>query len=177
VRALPSHALRIFDVNLRQNYFSREILRESLKLSDVAKLSHEELPAVAELLGLPAAGDEPSARQLVEKFSLKLVCITRGKHGSLLVTEKESAEHPGFQVTVADTVGAGDAFTACLTHHYLRDCTLAGINEQANRFAAWVASCPGGTPSLAGRELSEVLKLIGQNKSAPANPARADSQI
>jgi fructokinase len=78
---------------------------------------------------------------------VKLVCVTRGNAGSLLVSADDCSEHPGFKVKVADTVGAGDAFTAALVHGYLRGTSLAQINETANRVGAWVASQPGATPA------------------------------
>jgi fructokinase len=89
------------------------------------------------------------------------VCVTRGARGSLLVNAQSSSEHPGFQVRVADTVGAGDAFTACLAHHLARGAPLDAINATANRFAAWVASRAGGTPALGARSLQQELSAVG----------------
>lgn len=160
LRALPENALRIFDVNLRQKFFSAEVLAESCHSANVVKLNHEELPVVAGLLGLTYGNEETCARRLLDRFGLRLICITRGGGGSFLANSSEVSTHPGYKIKVADTVGAGDAFTACLAHHYLRGASLAEINEQANQFAAWVASQPGGTPSLKGRSLQETLKQI-----------------
>ena len=75
-----------------------------------------------------------------------IVCITRGGNGSLLVTHTSYNEHPGFSVKIADTVGAGDAFTAALVHHFLRGAPLSAMNEAANRMGAWLAARPGATP-------------------------------
>jgi fructokinase len=147
LQTAPSSALRIFDVNLRQNFFSAELVEQSLKLAQVVKLNHDELPIVMKLLGMSSDGEEISTRSLLERFGLQLVCVTRGARGSLLLSPSDSSSHNGFQVKVADTVGAGDAFTACLAHHYLRGASLEQINDAANRFAAWVASRPGATPS------------------------------
>ncbi|MGB8730935.1 MAG: PfkB family carbohydrate kinase, partial [Candidatus Sulfotelmatobacter sp.] len=93
-------------------------------------------------------------------YDLKLVCITRGTNGSLLVSANERAEHPGFRVKVADTVGAGDAFTAALVHGYLREAPLDQINETANRVGAWVASQIGGTPAPKSGDLNQSLREI-----------------
>ena len=93
-----------------------------------------------------------------QKYALKLVCVTRGENGSLLVDSDGSSSHPGLRVTVADAVGAGDAFTACLANYHLRGASLDEINENANHFAAWVASERGGTPSLRGRSVEEILR-------------------
>lgn len=148
---------RIFDVNLRQAFYSAKVLSESLKFADIAKLNAEELPRVVELLGIPHHGEQPSAERLRFAYGLKLVCVTRGARGSLLVSESERHEHPGFRVQVADTVGAGDAFTAALVHHFLRGAGLAAMNEAANRIGAWVASCVGATPSSDDVQLRRIL--------------------
>jgi sugar/nucleoside kinase (ribokinase family) len=79
--------------------------------------------------------------------NLKLVCITRGGRGSLLVRSRDSSEHPGFRVRVADTVGSGDAFTAGLVHEYLQGASLGLMNEVANLVGAWVASEVGAMPA------------------------------
>ncbi len=145
--ALRKNAVRVFDVNLRQNFYTTQVLAESMKLATVVKLNHEELPRVMRSFELEDRGEEDSARQLLSSHEVKLVCVTRGNGGSLLVSADERSEHPGFKVKVADTVGAGDAFTAALVHGYLRGTPLAQINETANRVGAWVASQPGATPA------------------------------
>jgi fructokinase len=94
-------------------------------------------------------------------YDLKLICVTRGDGGSLLLSSDESSEHPGFKVKVADTVGAGDAFTAALVHGYLRGASLPEINDTANRVGAWVASQAGGTPSPRAGDLNQTLAEIG----------------
>jgi fructokinase len=153
IRATSPEAVKVFDVNLRQSYYSREVLAESMRLADILKLNDEELPTVMSLDGFDLSqGDElGAARRLIEAYDLKLVCITRGGWGSLLVSgelarDGEVSEHPGFRVRVGDTVGAGDAFTAGLVHEYLRGAALDRMNEVANRVGAWVASEVGATP-------------------------------
>jgi fructokinase len=161
--SVSSRTLRVFDVNLRQSFYSRDVLAESFAQSDIVKLNHEELPIVAGLLGLDFKSEPAAARLLQQKFSLRLVCVTRGAQGSLLVSPHASASHPGLPVKVADTVGAGDAFTACLVHHCLRGAPLEHINEEANRLAAWVATQVGGTPGLQGKAIREVLTPSAKN--------------
>lgn len=146
VSAVRPGALRIFDVNLRQRFFSHEVLSESLRLADVAKLNDHELAVVMRELGLDCNDERHAAEALRRSFDLKLVCVTRGHQGSLLVTENERDEHPGFPVHVVDSVGAGDAFTAALAHHMLAGSALRVTNEAANRLGAWVASQSGATP-------------------------------
>jgi fructokinase len=89
------------------------------------------------------------------------VCITRGPKGSVVVSEGETSEHPGFRVHVADTVGAGDAFTAALVYHYLRGASVSTLNEAANRMGAWVASETGATPPRDEYHLEKVRSAVG----------------
>jgi fructokinase len=138
--------VKVFDVNLRQAFYSRETLVESMTQADIVKLNDEELPKVMNLSGLPHEDELSSAQRLVRDYDLKMVCVTRGGHGSLLVRAKEVSEHAGFKVRVADTVGAGDAFTAGLVHEYLRGASLERCGDIANRAGAWVASQVGGMP-------------------------------
>ena len=158
--ALPSFAIGIFDVNLRQSYFNQEILRDSARHAKILKLNHEEFPRFLDLLQCPLKNSERSditgARWLCSEFGCRMVCITRGAKGSLLVTPESHHEHPGFSVKIADTVGAGDAFTAALVHHALRGSSPATMNAAANRMGAWVASQEGATPSADPEILAEV---------------------
>jgi len=160
LRAVGPQTVRIFDVNLRQAFYSREVVIESLHCSEVVKLNHEELPRVMELLGLPYADVRSAAEQLRKEYELKLVSVTRGPNGSLLVAENGYHEHPGFKVQVKDTVGAGDAFTAGLVYCYLRRTPLAVMNETANRLGAWVASQAGGTPAADDALLSQLRAAV-----------------
>jgi fructokinase len=151
--------VRVCDINLRQHFFTGPVVAESMKLADVVKLNHEELPRVMRLFDKEHRGEQDSARQLLLTYDLKLICVTRGDNGSLLMSCDEVTEHPGFKVKVADTVGAGDAFTAALVHGYLEGRELAEINETANRVGAWVSGQRGGTPAPAG-SMEEVLAAI-----------------
>jgi fructokinase len=102
----------------------------------------------------PSGADEPGAElsgaeKLLSEFpTLQMVAITRGGHGSLLVTRDEWHAHPGLPVKVADTIGAGDAFTAAMTHYLLRGADLPTLNEAGNRWGGWVASQSGAMPAL-----------------------------
>lgn len=146
VKLTKPECLRIFDVNLRQNYFSDEILEASFDLAGVVKMNHEELPRIVKILSLSGSNDIERAKNLREKFDLQTICVTRGGRGSLLVTEKEISETEGVKVEIADTIGAGDAFTAALAHGLLRGWNLHAINEKANRIGAFVASKHGAMP-------------------------------
>ncbi len=155
--AAQSHAkcVRVFDVNLRAPFYSGEVIQESLELATVMKMNDAEVSLVLGLLGLPVSdgfgpdGLRLDALRLLEEFpTLRMVAVTRGGQGSLLVTRAEWHEHPGIAVKVADTIGAGDAFTAALTHYLLRGADLATLNEAGNRWGGWVASQRGAMPAL-----------------------------
>jgi fructokinase len=146
LRETRPESTRVFDVNLRQSFYSAEVISESLKMASIAKFNHDELPIIANLLGIESANNELAARKLLVAYDLELVCITRGGNGSLLVNRVESHEHSGIVVQVADTVGAGDAFTAGLVHGYLQGASLPTMNDLANRMGAWVSSQPGAMP-------------------------------
>lgn len=159
--ASRKNAMRVFDANFRQHFYTAQVFSESLRLATVVKLNHEELPRTMHLFELEHRSEEDSARRLLSMYELQLVCVTRGDAGSLLVSAEESNQHPGFKVKVADTVGAGDAFTAALVHGYLRETSLAQTNETANRVGAWVASQSGATPTPNAGSLAQTLAEIG----------------
>ena len=147
VRASRAGALRILDVNLRQHYYTRALIEESLALVNVLKMNETELPRLGELFGL--RGDARSQIvQLASRHKLRLVAYTRGAHGSLLYAGEKWSDHPGVPAKVVDTVGAGDSFTAAMALGLLAGWDLDQINHRANELASWVASCPGGTPQL-----------------------------
>ena len=147
LKASRKDAVRVFDVNLRQSFFSEEILAHSIKLADIVKLNHEELPKLTRLFGLSGRDEITSVKSLLDLHRVKLICLTRGCRGSLLMSQQGLHEHPGYRIQVADAIGAGDAFTAGLVHEYLRGTSLSQMNETANRVGAWVASRVGAMPS------------------------------
>jgi fructokinase len=150
-------ALRICDVNLRQSFYNEDILHKSFQHAQIVKLNERELLQVSFLLNLGAGTQEKLAHRLLNAFGLQLVCVTRGSRGSFLVSGSRTVEHIGFSVKVADAIGAGDAFTACLAHYYLRGRSLEDLSEIANRFASWVATQRGATPPISAGRLQDIL--------------------
>jgi len=148
VAAVPSPALRILDINLRPPFWSPEIVRDSLPLASIVKCNDDELPVVAEILGL-SGSPESILRQLVSSHALRLAALTRGAKGSLLVSaDGLSSDLPGTPVEVVDTVGAGDAFTAAVTLGLLAGWPLSKLHAHAERVAAFVCTRAGGTPPI-----------------------------
>ena len=166
VNSTPKTSLRILDINLRQHYYSPQLIGESLALANVLKVSDAELPRVAEMFGL--AGDERAQiAQLAARFGQRVIAYTRGERGSLLYAKGRWAEHRGVPVQVVDTVGAGDAFTAAMTIGLLAGWALEEINRRANEIAAYVCSCAGATPVLP-QHLREPFQSMGAVAGADA---------
>ena len=138
---------RIFDINLRQHYYSPELIDQSLKLANILKLNQEELSVIESIIGL-RNGEVDQLSQLKKQFELELVILTKGEKGSVLVSNQGVLEHPGPTIKVQDTVGAGDAFTATLAIGLLQGIDLEIMNQHANRVAAYVCSQSGAVPSL-----------------------------
>jgi fructokinase len=147
VAASDPDALRIFDINLRPPFVQPEVIRASLELATVLKLNNQELPVLAAMLG-PDGTEEQQLDELVRRYSLRLIALTRGGQGSLLVGAKGRSEQPAVAVQVVDTVGAGDAFTAALVVGLLNGLPLEESNRLAAEVAAFVCTRPGGTPEL-----------------------------
>jgi fructokinase len=166
VSATRPDCVRVFDVNLRPPFFSTEIIDQSLASATIFKLNEVEAPQVLHMLGLPQpsargeAGLLEGARSLLQRYPLQLVAITMGGEGSLLATRDSFDRHPGVATKVADTVGAGDAFTAALVHSYLNGASLAEMNEAGNRWGGWVASQPGAMPHLDEATLAAISEQI-----------------
>jgi fructokinase len=137
--------LRIFDVNLRQSFYSKEVIDDSLKSADILKLNKEEFQILSEMYVFE--GDERAVLQdFLMVFDLHLIALTKGMHGSVLCDQDGFSIHPGYVVDVLDTVGAGDAFAAAMTIGMLKGYELDHLNDLANRVASYVCTQPGGTP-------------------------------
>ena len=168
----PASCARVFDVNLRAPFYSVNVIQQSLELATVLKMNDAELPRVLGLLGLKVVDElapgpsrltderQGAARLLREFPLLQMVAVTRGAHGSLLVTRKAWHEHPGIPVKVADAIGAGDAFTAAMIHYLLRGADLATLNEAGNRWGSWVSSQSGAMPPLPGAVCEQIAAEI-----------------
>ena len=150
VASSPAQALRVFDVNLRQRFYTREVIERSLQLANVLKLNDDELPTLAAMFNLTGS-TENQVESLARIFNLKVVALTRGANGSLLYQYLEDtrwSDCVSDPVEVVDTVGAGDSFTAALVLGLLSKMDLDEINAVADAVARYVCSQAGATPEL-----------------------------
>jgi fructokinase len=147
VAAASSASLRVFDVNLRQNFYSEEILKRSLEIANVLKLNDHELSVLSLIFELKGDVNQ-KIEQLARRFDFHLVALTRAEKGSLLYQSGHWSDLPGRKMDLVDTVGAGDAFTAALVMGLLNRFDLEDIHRIAEDIASFVCSQSGATPVL-----------------------------
>jgi len=148
----------VYDVNLRQNFYNRGIVERSLQLANLVKFNDEEARVLHHLLELPGTTELAWCQCLLDRFGVEGVCVTRGARGCMVVDHTGWVEIPGIEVQVADTVGAGDAFTAAWIAARLQGWDVAKQANFANRVGALVASLPGAMPPVA----EEYCRLLEQ---------------
>lgn len=144
--AMPAESLRVFDINLRQNFYSREMIEDSLRRCNVLKINDDELVLIAGLLELPEADAEEQCRLLLRDYSLKILILTCGVNGSYVFTADETSFLPTPKVEVADTVGAGDSFTGSFIASVLKGMPVAEAHSRAVNVSAYVCTCTGAMP-------------------------------
>ena len=156
VRAVIDHFPRarcFYDINLRRDSYTAELVASLCKMAHVVKLNDVEVGVVGQMFGTPETTLEGFCRSSIERFGWQAVCVTRGSEGCALLLGGEYLEVPGYRITVADTVGAGDAFAAALVHGLSAGWPPREVADFANRLGALVASRCGGVPSWTADEL------------------------
>lgn len=144
LRALPC-ATRFYDLNLRPGHEPPDLVDDLLRRANVVKLNERELLVVHHALGLPREAEAFCAHG-ADHYGWKAVCVTFGARGCAMRVGGEYVESPGYRVTVADPVGAGDAFAAAFVHGLASNWRTARIAQFANRVGALVASAHGAIP-------------------------------
>ena len=143
MEAIP-RARRFYDINLRQNCFTPELVLEMLRRATVVKLNDSEARALSAMFGTGDLTMERFCRDNAARLGWEAICVTRGEQGCAVLTGDQYVEVPGYRVQVADAVGAGDAFAAAFLHGLDSGWPAAEIGDFANRLGALVASRPGG---------------------------------
>ena len=147
VRLCPKKSLRLFDINLRQSYFTRETIEFGFTHATTLKLNGDELERLSLPFKLPSQ-PEAAAQELFRRYPLELIALTLGEEGCVLYTRECSIQSKAPRIKCVDTVGAGDAFSAALVTGLLAGEPLEEIAYQANHVGAYVASQPGAMPLL-----------------------------
>lgn len=156
----PAQPLYIFDVNLRPPFYNREILEDSFQRCNWAKLNHDELFRLVDLLPLAHFDEMLPAAELRATYKFGLICVTCGSAGASLTSATEHFHETGVPARVVDTVGAGDAFTAAMVCLHLEGRPLRECARFANHYAARVCEEPGGTPRIDRREVETAAGLL-----------------
>ena len=138
--------LRVCDINLRQRYYRKSVIRESLRRADILKLNEEELPAVTGLLGYKLAGEEILCRRLMKAYGLKMIILTKGIYGSWVLWKDGRSYKGTLDVKVKSAVGAGDAFTGAFVGSYLNGASIQEAHDVAVRVSAYVCTQKGAMP-------------------------------
>ena len=145
--------LKIFDINLRQGFFTKDIIRDSCQRCNVLKINDEELVAISRLFGYPGIDLQDKCWILLAKYNLKMLILTCGTNGSYVFTPGVVSFQETPKVPVADTVGAGDSFTATFTAALLKGKSVPEAHKLAVEVSAYVCTQSGAMP-----ELPQVLK-------------------
>ena len=143
--------LKIFDINLRQDFYSKEVLRESFRRCNVLKINDEELAVVGSMFGLEGMQPGEQCRTLLDRYGLRIVILTCGAAGSSVFAPDTRSYIPTPRVEVADTVGAGDSFTASFLAALLSGLGIGEAHRLAVDVAAHVCSQHGAMPRLPER--------------------------
>jgi fructokinase len=139
--------LKIFDINLRGNFYNKEIIFESLKAANCLKLNDEELVIISEIFGI--GGNEADIlKTLLKNYGLKFIALTKGRGGSCFFSEDLLHDIPARNINIIDTVGAGDAFTAALVVSLLRGCDPVEAHNNAADLAGYVCTKQGAMPNI-----------------------------
>lgn len=139
---------KIFDINLRQGFYTKEILCVSMRKCNILKINDEELITLSRMFGWPGIDLEDKCWILLAKFNLRMLILTCGVNGSYVFTPGEISFVETPKVEVADTVGAGDSFTAAFVAAILKGKSVADAHHLAVKVSAYVCTCNGAMPKL-----------------------------
>lgn len=142
VRAVPETAYRCFDINIRQHYYSEEVIRQSLEICNLLKINDEELVIVKDIFGIEGTDDQ-ICKWLIDKYNLRYVILTAGAAFSSIYTSSEVSTIQTPKVKVIDTVGAGDSFLGAFIAALFEGRSLEAAHSSAVERAALVCTCEG----------------------------------
>ena len=154
IESTPSGCIRIFDINLRQNFYTSNVIRDSLEHCNILKINDEEIMLVSSMFNYDSSNIENVCRTIMEDFSLEMVILTCGTKGSYIFTKGGVSFMPTPKVNVADTVGAGDSFAGSFCAAILRGMPVSEAHKKAVEVSAYVCTQNGAMP-----EIPESMKL------------------
>ena len=157
LEATPDDCLKIFDINLRQNFYTKEVIQESVKRCNILKINDEELVLIGRLFGYPGLDIENKCWLILGKYDLDMLVLTCGVNGSYVFSAGNMSYQETPKVTVADTVGAGDSFTGTFCAAILKGKSVEEAHKLAVEVSAYVCTQNGAMPQVPS-EFTEKLK-------------------
>jgi len=142
----PADCLKICDINLRQHYYTKATIRESLRRADILKLNEDELYVITQLFGYKMAEEEVLCRRLMRSYGLQMVILTKGVNGSIILWKGGHSFQGTPKVKVVSAVGAGDSFTGAFIGSYLNGASIPEAHALAVRVSAYVCTQKGAMP-------------------------------
>ena len=147
LRHTKSHAMRFFDINLRGTFYSKDLIQELLDMATVFKLNDEELVTLRDMFHVPGATDDELCRWFMDQWHLDTIVLTAGSdYSTIYLADGQSSHLPTPEITVADTVGAGDAFSGTFAINRLLGASLTQAHRAAVNTAAFVCTQQGAWP-------------------------------
>ena len=157
LEATPKDCLKIFDINLRQNFYTKEIITSSLQHANILKINDEELVTIGRLFGYPGLDIENKCWLILGKYNLDMLVLTCGVNGSYVFAPNLKSFQETPKVEVADTVGAGDSFTGAFSSAILAGMPITDAHKLAVEVSAYVCTQNGAMPKLP-KELLDKIK-------------------
>ena len=152
--ATPADCLKIFDINLRQQFYTKEVLKESMQRCNILKINDEELVLIGRMFGYPGLDIENKCWLILGKYNLDMLVLTCGTNGSYVFRPGEMSYQATPHVEVADTVGAGDSFTGSFCAAILNGKSMVEAHKLAVAVSAYVCTQNGAMPALTPELLS-----------------------
>ncbi|WP_348813273.1 carbohydrate kinase family protein [Flavobacterium maritimum] len=160
LRLLDKAKYKIFDVNLRTPFYTKELLIDLMKKADFIKFNDDELYEISEDLNSPFHSLEQNIFYIAEKTNSKHICVTKGSHGAVLYYNEKLYYNSGYKIDVADTVGAGDSFLAGLLSKLLTENDPQSAINFACALGALVAQKEGANPTISGEEINAFMNPL-----------------
>ncbi len=163
IQSLFNKEIKYFcDLNIRQEFYSKEIIESSLKASNILKLSESELKLLNDIFFKEDFETEKTSKKIIKEFGLEFLAVTLGGDGSLILKKEEANHYKSKPVEIIDTVGAGDAFASIFCIGCLQNWKLEKINKLANDFASELCKINGALPK--SEEIYETMKKRIENE-------------
>lgn len=157
--------IKFLDINLRKKCYTAASVEESLRMTNILKTNDEELLVTKELLGLKSENLKDLAKEAIEKFNLEIILCTLGSNGAFCLTQDDSFHYdPGYQISLGDTVGSGDAFSAGFVHYYMNGFEIEEALRFGNAAGAMVATTTGATSPVSKEQILDFM-TIPQNRN------------